>query len=77
MDFNTIIQIILLVVLSFNVVVGTFILTVLLLYRFFDAPFVPTKEMHHKKIINALNIKPDSIVYELGSGDGRLLIAMA
>lgn len=36
-------------------------------------PFVPTKNKFLKVVIDALDLKPDSIFYDLGSGDGRIV----
>lgn len=42
-----------------------------------DVPFVPTPESAFGKIVEALDIRESDAVYELGSGDGRLLIHCA
>lgn len=39
-----------------------------------DAPFVPTKVENLRKILKAAGIKKDKIFYELGSGDGRVVL---
>lgn len=39
--------------------------------------FVPTKRTHVSRIMGILNLKPGEKVVDLGSGDGRLLIALA
>lgn len=38
-------------------------------------PYAPTPKQMIKKIIDELNIKPGQIVYDLGCGDGRFLLA--
>lgn len=43
----------------------------------FDAPFVPTGRRDLRSILELANIKPGEIVYDLGSGDGRLVRAAA
>ncbi|MDD2807408.1 MAG: 50S ribosomal protein L11 methyltransferase [Patescibacteria group bacterium] len=40
-------------------------------------PFAPTPDENVKLIINQLNLKPNKILYDLGCGDGRFLIAAA
>ena len=41
------------------------------------SPFVPTSTRYARAIAAALRIKPGDTVYELGSGDGRILVALA
>lgn len=54
------------------------ILLVILLSIFitilFDAPFVPTKRPVIQQLFEVLPISETDVVYDLGSGDGRLLI---
>lgn len=42
-----------------------------------DAPYVPTASEKIKKILEQAGVKKDRIFYELGSGDGRLVIEAA
>ncbi len=57
-----------------TVVIGSIIMLVWL-YR---GPFyVPTRRKYVPRIIAMLDLKPGSKVVDLGSGDGRLLIALA
>lgn len=42
-----------------------------------DAPFVPTKMELIKKVLQLAGIKKDKKFYELGSGDGRVVLAAA
>jgi len=46
-------------------------------YFFWGAIYVPTREDKVKKIIEFLDIKPGQKIVDLGSGDGRLVIALA
>lgn len=39
-----------------------------------DAPFVPTKSSNLKKILKEAGVKKGQIFYELGSGDGRVVL---
>src|ERR1700685_2741180 len=42
-----------------------------------DAPFVPTPRRYAIELNRALMYSPHDVVYELGSGDGRLLLVCA
>lgn len=44
---------------------------------YFDVPFVPTPFASLSKVLGALDLQQGDVVYELGSGDGRLLMAAA
>ena len=43
----------------------------------FDVPFVPTPPVVVEEILRLANVGPDDFVMDLGSGDGRILIAAA
>src|SRR5262249_4769895 len=40
-------------------------------------PFVPTPHKHIDTILTSLALQPGDVVYELGSGDGRVVLAAA
>lgn len=42
-----------------------------------DAPYVPTRMDHLKKVLKAAGVKKGKKFYELGSGDGRVVIEAA
>jgi precorrin-6B methylase 2 len=42
-----------------------------------DVPFVPTPENVVAKMLDAAQVGPGDVVYDLGSGDGRIVIAAA
>lgn len=44
---------------------------------FFGAPYLPTLKANQKTALDLLNLKPGQTLLELGSGDGRMLIAAA
>lgn len=44
---------------------------------FYGAPYVPTNSKTYKKMIKAAKIKEGDKIYDLGSGDGRLVFAAA
>ena len=58
-----------------------FILIVIILYGvylvnsfFTDAPYVPVKKRVIDKIIETLNLNENAVLYDLGCGDGRVLL---
>lgn len=51
------------------------IVAVWLLYK--GAPFIPTKREGLEKILSLIDKHPDLKVADIGSGDGRILIALA
>lgn len=42
-----------------------------------DAPFIPTKPENIKKALRLADLKPGEVFYELGSGDGRVVLEAA
>lgn len=44
---------------------------------FYGPPSVPTKVSRIRKALELANLKPDEVLYDLGSGDGRVLILAA
>lgn len=42
-----------------------------------DAPYVPTNQDLIDKVLKAAGVKKDKVFYELGSGDGRVVIEAA
>ena len=42
-----------------------------------DVPFVPTPERVVEKMLEVAKVGPQDVVYDLGSGDGRIVIAAA
>ncbi len=49
----------------------------MVLALFLGAPLVPSKKVTSEAMIRLLNIKHGEIIYDLGSGDGRLLTLIA
>jgi ubiquinone/menaquinone biosynthesis C-methylase UbiE len=41
------------------------------------APYIPTPQVVVEKMLEAAHIKPGEVVYDLGAGDGRIVIAAA
>ncbi len=54
-----------------------FILGPILFAAFTEAPFVPTGRRDLRRILEATRLKPGETFYDLGSGDGRFVIAAA
>jgi SAM-dependent methyltransferase len=45
--------------------------------QFFDVPFVPTPQVVVDEMLRLAGVGPRDLVYDLGSGDGRIVIAAA
>lgn len=45
--------------------------------EFLDVPFVPTDDAVIEAMLNLAEVGPDDVLYDLGSGDGRILINAA
>jgi SAM-dependent methyltransferase len=45
--------------------------------QFFDVPFVPTPQVVVDEMLRLAAVTPNDIVYDLGSGDGRIVITAA
>ncbi len=43
----------------------------------YDAPFVPSPEVVVRRMLQLAEVKPGEVVYDLGCGDGRVLIIAA
>ena len=39
------------------------------------APYIPTPQVIVQKMLESAHVKPGELVYDLGSGDGRILFA--
>src|SRR4051812_24881721 len=70
----SILLIILQLALFFFIVFATIVVITTALSVAFDVPFVRTPSRYFEKIERALEIQRGDVVYELGSGDGRLLL---
>ena len=47
------------------------------LSQFFDVPFVPTPQVVVDEMLRLAGVGPNDVVYDLGSGDGRIVITAA
>jgi SAM-dependent methyltransferase len=45
--------------------------------QFFDVPFVPTPQVVVDEMLRLAAVTPNDVVYDLGSGDGRIVITAA
>ena len=45
--------------------------------QFFDVPFVPTPQVVVDEMLKQAGVGPADLVYDLGSGDGRIVITAA
>jgi SAM-dependent methyltransferase len=45
--------------------------------QFFDVPYVPTPEVVVDEMLKQAGVGPQDVVYDLGSGDGRIVITAA
>lgn len=45
--------------------------------QFFDVPFVPTPQVVVDEMLRLAGVTPKDVVYDLGSGDGRIVITAA
>lgn len=51
--------------------------TPILAQQFFDVPFVPTPQVVVDEMLRLAKVGPNDVVYDLGSGDGRIVITAA
>ena len=49
----------------------------ILVPAFYGLPSVPTKQERIRKALKLVNLQPDEILYDLGAGDGRVLLIAA
>src|SRR5690606_23375475 len=45
--------------------------------KFLDVPFVPTDDKVIEAMLNLAQLSADDVLYDLGSGDGRIVVAAA
>ncbi len=63
------------IILIFIMIFIIFLSASVFVHIFFLVPYVPSKNKVVDKMIQAANLKTNETVYDLGCGDGRLLIA--
>src|SRR4030067_279165 len=67
------------VLLAFGLSILLFILALLwiLVPALYGLPPVPTKPERIRKALQLANLQPDEVLYDLGAGDGRVLLIAA
>ena len=65
-----------LLILVVSLLIAAFLLSSLLTYLF-GAPWVPTPKKIVRKMLTMAEVKPGEVVYDLGSGDGRIVMIAA
>ena len=58
----------------FAIITVLFIVSSLAWVGILSAPYVPTRKRDLKRIYEMAKLKPGQVVYDLGAGDGRILI---
>jgi SAM-dependent methyltransferase len=58
-------------------IVGATAIPIGAMSQFFDVPFVPTPQVVVDEMLRLANVGPNDVVYDLGSGDGRIVITAA
>lgn len=46
-------------------------------FMYYDVPFVPTPEVVVRRMLQLARVRPGEVLYDLGSGDGRIVIMAA
>ena len=59
------------------VLAGAAVVPVVAQSQFFDVPFVPTPQVVVDEMLRLANVTSKDLVYDLGSGDGRIVITAA
>lgn len=77
LNFQNVMFLLFLIIETIFVIILFFILTSVLFSTFTEAPFVPTGRRDMRRILDIAHIKEGEVFYDLGSGDGRLVIAAA
>ncbi len=73
----TMISTIILTVFFFFTLVFLVILLWILVPALYGLPPVPTKPARIRKALKLVNLQPDEVLYDLGAGDGRVLLIAA
>lgn len=71
------ISLIILISLAFFILLFLVTLLWILIPAFYGLPSVPTKPKRIRKALKLANLQPNEILYDLGAGDGRVLLIAA
>lgn len=71
------INMLILISLTFFVLIFFITLLWILIPAFYGLPSVPTKPDRIRKALKLVNLQPEEILYDLGAGDGRVLLIAA
>jgi len=71
------INMLILISLIFFIIIFFVTLLWILVPAFYGLPSVPTKPDRIRKALKLVNLQPDEILYDLGAGDGRVLLIAA
>jgi SAM-dependent methyltransferase len=66
-----------LIILTLTIATAIVTISSIMLPQFVGAPWVPTRKEVVTKMLQMSELKPGEVLYDLGSGDGRLVIAAA
>jgi uncharacterized SAM-binding protein YcdF (DUF218 family) len=66
-----------LIFLTFFILIFFITLLWILVPAFYGLPSVPTRPDRIRKALKLVNLQPDEILYDLGAGDGRVLLIAA
>ena len=71
------INMLILISLTFFIIIFLITLLWILVPAFYGLPSVPTRLDRIRKALKLVNLQPDEILYDLGAGDGRVLLIAA
>ena len=71
------INMIIIISLIFFIFIFCIALLWILVPAFYGLPSVPTKPERIRKALKLVNLQPDEVLYDLGAGDGRVLLIAA
>ena len=71
------INMLILISLTFFILIFLITLLWILVPAFYGLPSVPTKPDRIRKALKLVNLQPDEMLYDLGAGDGRVLLIAA
>src|SRR5688572_27732001 len=73
----TTINMLIIISLIFFIIIFCIALLWILVPAFYGLPSVPTKPERIRKALKLANLQPDEVLYDLGAGDGRVLLIVA